>query len=320
MGSDNPDEWWRHSPEGQQKNTPSGQWQQGHQGQQGGGQPGPGMPWGQQPGQVPPPPPQQGAWEVPPLEYGGHGGPPQKNNNGPLIAVLATVVVLVLVGVVGLVVLRSQGSGDDAAASVAGTSSQTRESGRATTSAPAPSSTTTTTGAAPAGDEPALREGLAPVAVLGPAWQAGEDTFTMAFRGWPFAFRAPGSWGCMKGSIDKIPDAEAWGCVDEGNSAAGQRVNLVLRKCPATCDAATRSTFDSEWFDEPGQARQFDDRTAYVETASNAEGKYTVDFSRYVAAEPGGEPVWQVGVFVESPPATKDAVLKTLNDIATQTQ
>ncbi|MGW0179273.1 hypothetical protein ACWDU1_07885, partial [Nocardia sp. NPDC003345] len=287
-----------------------------YQGQQGGAQPDPGMPWGQQPAGQVPPGPQRGAWEAPPLEYGGPGGPPRKNNNGPLIAVLAAVVALVLVGVVGLVVLRSQGSGDDASAAATGTSSRTTESGRATTSAPA----TTTTGTAPAGPEPALREGLAPVAVLGPTWQAGEDTYTMAFQGWPFAFRAPGSWGCMKGSVDRIPDAQAWGCVDESNSDAGQRVNLILRKCPSTCDPATRDKFDSEWFDHPDQARRFDDRTAYVETASNDEGKYTVDFSRYVAAQPGGEPAWQVGVFVESPPATKDAVLKTLNDIATQTQ
>ncbi|GGL04221.1 hypothetical protein [Nocardia jinanensis] len=314
MASDNPDEWWQHSPEGQQKNSPSGQWQQGYRSQ--GGQPDPGVQWGRTAGQGPQPTPPQGAWEVPPLGgAGGYGGPPAKNN-GPLIAVLVTVVVLVLVGVIGLVVLQSRGSEENTAA---GTSSEVTDSARPSASTTA-TSTTATTSALPSSGEPVLREGVAPVAVLGPTWQAGESTYTMAFQGWPFAFRAPGSWGCMKGSIEKIPDAQAWGCVDESNSAAGQRVNLILRKCPATCDAATRTQFNADWFDQPDQARAFDDRTSYVEAAVNDEGRYSVDFSRFFAAEPGGEPVWQVGVFVESPAAGKDVVLKTLNDVATQTQ
>ncbi|MFI2234297.1 hypothetical protein [Nocardia testacea] len=314
MASDNPDEWWQHSPEGQQKKSPSGQWQQQEYPSQG-GQQGPGVQWGQTAGHAPQPAPQQGAWEVPPLGSGGYGGPPPKNN-GPLIAVLVAVVVLVLIGVVGLVALQSRGSAENTAA---GTSTEATASVRPSSSAPA-TSTTATTSALPSAGEPVLREGLVPVAVLGPTWQAGESTYTMAFKDWPFAFRAPGSWGCMKGSIDKIPDAQAWGCVDESNSAAGQKVNLILRKCPATCDAATQARFNADWFDQPDKARTFDDRTSYVETAANDEGKFTVDFSRFFAAEPGGGPVWQVGVYVESPPATKDVVLKTLNDIATQTQ
>ncbi|MGW5383699.1 hypothetical protein [Nocardia sp. NPDC003963] len=313
MASDNPDEWWQHSPEGQQKNSPSGQWQQGYQSQ--GGQPGPGVQWGQTAGHGPQPTPPQGAWEVPPLGGGGYGGPPAKNN-GPLIAVLAAVVALVLVGVVGLVVMQSRGSEENTAT---GTSTEITDSAQPSGSAAA-TSTTATTSALPSTGEPVLRAGVAPVAVLGPTWQAGESTYTMAFKDWPFAFRAAGSWGCMKGTFDKIPDAQVWACVDEGNSTAGQKVNLMLRKCPATCDAATQTRFNADWFDAPDKARKFDDRTSYVETASNDKGKYSVDFSRFFAAEPGGEPVWQVGVFVESPAATKDVVLKTLNDVATQTQ
>ncbi|MEV0105417.1 hypothetical protein AB0H42_03620 [Nocardia sp. NPDC050799] len=313
MASDNPDEWWQHSPEGQQKSSPSGQWQQGYPAQ--GGQQDPGVQWGQTAGYGPHPTPQQGAWEVPPPGSGGYGGPPSKNN-GPLIAVLVAVVVLVLIGVVGLVALQSRDSAENTAA---GTPAQVSDSARPSSSAPA-TSTTATTSALPSAGEPALRAGLAPVAVLGPTWQDGESTYTMAFKDWPFAFRTPGSWGCLKGSVDKIPDAQAWGCVDESNSAAGQRVNLILRKCPATCDAATQAQFNADWFDAPDTARKFDDRTSYVETAANDEGKFTVDFSRFFAVEPGGEPVWQVGVYVESPTATKDVVLKTLNDVATQTQ
>lgn len=309
MASDNPGEWWQHSPEGQEKKSPSGQWQQGYSSQ--GGQSAPGIPWGHTGGQVPQPP-QQGAWEVPPLNSGGYGGAPQQNK-GPMLAVLGVVVALVLVGVIGLVVLRSQGTEENTGT---GTSTQSSES----SSSSSPASTTTTTSAAPSAGTPVLREGLPPVAILGPTWQEGEDTYTMAFEGWPFAFRVPGSWGCLKGSIQNIPDAQAWGCIDEGNPDAGQKLNVMLRKCPSTCDAATQAEFDAEWLDDTAAAEHVDDRTAYVETASNEEGKFAIDFSRFFAAEPGGEPGWQVGVYLESPPATKDAVLKTLNDIATQTQ
>lgn len=307
MASDNPGEWWQHSPEGQEKKPPPGQWQQGYSSPP--GRSDPGNSWDHPAGRIPQPAPQQGAWEVPPL---GSGGPPRKNN-GPLLAVLGVVVVLVLVGVVGLVVLRSQGSEENTATA---TSTRSGESSSSTSSA----SATTTAGASPSAGTPVLREGLTPVAILGPTWQEGEDTYTMAFKDWPFAFRAPGSWGCLKGSVDNIPDAQAWGCVDEGNPDSGQRFDLMLRKCPAACDAATQEQFNAAWFDDPAAAERVDDRTAYVETAANGEGKFVLDFSRFFAAEPGGEPVWQVGVYLESPQATKDAVLKTLNDVATQTQ
>ncbi|WP_157106195.1 hypothetical protein [Nocardia sienata] len=313
MASDDPDAWWQHSPAAQEKNSPAGQWQQEQPAH--GGHPEPGAPWGRSAASGPYPAPQQGAWEVPPLGAGGFGGPPPKNT-GPLIAVLIAVVVLVLVGVVGLVALQSRGSAENSAAAMS-----TPASGSNSPSASAAAtSTTATTSESPSAGTPVLREGLSPVAILGPTWQAGEQTYTMAFQGWPFAFRAPGSWGCMKGSIDRIPDAQAWGCVDESDPGAGQKINLILRKCPTTCDAAAQAAMNAVWFDNPAGAEHVDDRTAYVETASNEEGKFAVDFSRFFAAEPGGEPVWQVGVYLESPPATKDVVLKTLNDVATQTQ
>lgn len=306
MTSDNPDEWWQHAPEGQQKkDTPSGQWQQGYQS---GGPPG--TQWGQSAPGYPQPVPQQGAWEVPPLGSGGHGGPP-RNTNTTLIAVLAVVAVLVLAGVAGIVILRSGGSEEN---SIAAPSAATTTPSTST----APSTTTSTSPPEPG--EPTFEEGATPVVLFGPTFADGEDTYTMAFKDWPFAFRTPGSWGCLKGSIETIPDAVAWGCVDEGNSAAGQRVNLMLRKCPTTCDEATRTRFDTEWFDDGAAAKEFDSDTSYVEKPTNDKGKYSIDLSRYIAGAEGGEPSWQLGVYVESPSATKDAVLKTLNDILTQTQ
>lgn len=319
MVSDDPHEWWKSAPEGQGRESSAGQWQQGqgapptvHWGETAGRVSQPGMPGPGQPGPYGPAP--TGPYEAPPLgSTGGWGGPPARNNNGPLIAVLVVVVVLALAGVVGLVVLRGSDSGGDIVAADTTTAATATSRSATHTTAAAPTS-------AAAEGEPQLRT-VPPVAVLGPTWLDSDKTYTMAFKGWPFAFRTAGSWGCMKGSIEGIPDAQAWRCVDESDSSADQRVDIILRKCATTCDSDTQRRYDADWLkDKAGQATRFDDRTAYVEERSNERGRYSVDLSRYFADPSGGELVWQVGVYAESPPATKDVVLKALNDIVTQTQ
>ncbi|WP_157224125.1 hypothetical protein [Nocardia paucivorans] len=322
MVSDDPHEWWKSTSEGQGRESSSGQWQQAqgapptvHWDATAGRVPQPGMPGQPVPGQTGPyGPTPAGPYEIPPLgATGGWGGPPARNSNGPLIAVLVVVVVLALAGVVGLVVLRGSDSEENTTATgtTTATASTTRSTSRTTSAAPT---------SALSGDEPQLRT-VPSVVVLGPIWGDGEDTYTMAFKGWPFAFRTARSWGCLKGSIDAIPDAQAWRCVDESNRNAGQRVDIILRKCPTTCDADTQRRYNADWLKENAdRATRFDDRTVYVVEQSNERGRYSVDLSRYFADPSGGELVWQVGVYAESPPATKEVVLKAVNDIVTQTQ
>jgi hypothetical protein len=171
---------------------------------------------------------------------------------------------------------------------------------------------------APAGDKPTLRQVPART-VVGPSWAAGDATYTMAFNGWPFAFRTAKTWGCIAGSADKFPDAKVWVCVDEQNTNARQKANIVLRTCPTTCTATERTNLDKQWFDEPGKARPvLDDRTSFVETQRNSQGYYTVDLSHFAPDKPGGPLKWQVGVFVQSPPETREVVQKLLNDIVSQ--
>jgi hypothetical protein len=180
------------------------------------------------------------------------------------------------------------------------------------TGAPSPATSTDST-------TPALRQ-VPARSVVGPTFGANEETYTMAFPGWPFAFRAPKTWGCLAGKVDNLPDAKAWVCVDEHNTNARQKVNVMFRPCPTTCTPAERQTMNNAWFDQPTKARQGgDDRTFLVETQRNDKGYYTIDFSHFFGPQPGQPLKWQVGVFVQSPPETKDAVLKTLNDIFTQT-
>ncbi|MEU8233917.1 hypothetical protein AB0C12_30390 [Actinoplanes sp. NPDC048967] len=163
-------------------------------------------------------------------------------------------------------------------------------------------------------DKPTLRS--APVRKLvGPAYAAGDDTYTMAFNGWPFAFRTPGTWGCVAGRVS-LPEAQARVCIDEGNPGSGQRVQLMLRPCPAPCGPAERDRLTTEWFDPGAKARAYDESTWYEETPTDAKGRYTLDMSHFFTTTGG---TWQVGVGGFAPPAQKAVVQKIFNDVLSQT-
>jgi hypothetical protein len=165
-------------------------------------------------------------------------------------------------------------------------------------------------------EEPQLRD-LEPISVLGPTWSSGDDTYTMAFRGWPFAFRTPATWGCLGASYDPIPDAVAWSCRDEGDFSNTQRVNVMLWECDSDCSETEREDMIEQWLDDPSDAvRVSDPPVAYVEYDDNGRGNYGVDLSHFGGA--GGEVRWHIGVYAESPAESRDVVLKVVNDIITQ--
>ncbi|EOM77418.1 hypothetical protein Rrhod_1224 [Rhodococcus rhodnii LMG 5362] len=63
----------------------------------------------------------------------------------------------------------------------------------------------------PAPNEPVLRE-LPESTLFGGAWTDADDTYTMAFADWPFAFRTEGDVNCFAGSPEALPDASGWTC------------------------------------------------------------------------------------------------------------
>ena len=167
------------------------------------------------------------------------------------------------------------------------------------------------------GPRPTLKD-VPPVTVLGPSFAPGEGTHTFDFPGWPFAFRAPSTWGCLATTFP-IPDAYANVCVDEQNPGDRQRMTVMLRRCPTTCTPVEQEEMNRAWLDEPERAVAFDASTVYVETSRTDRGTYSVDFSHFFAAVPGEPLSWQVGVYVESPPETRDEVLRILNEVRSQT-
>ena len=252
-------------------------------------------------------PPPGGAPWAPPAPAGGG------MSRGGLIALVGMVVLAVLLGsaAVLVLVLRDDGAGQVAAPVspspvpvTAAPSAPPSPSGPAGTGTPDPDSS----------DKPLLRQ-VNPVTVLGPSFATGDDTYTMAFRGWPFAFRTPGSWGCLAAEADAFPDARIWRCVDERNRQSGQRVDLVLSQCADGCPAARQKQLRDEWLDDPDKAVTSGERTHYVEYPRNDKGLYMVDASHFFGT---GDQQWHLGVAALSPPETKDTVLKIFNDIVTQ--
>ncbi len=165
--------------------------------------------------------------------------------------------------------------------------------------------------------EPVLKA-MRPVRVVGPVFSAGESTFTMSYMGWPFAWRVPGTWGCMGGTVS-LPHAKGFVCVDESNSNAHQRLHIMFRPCPRVCTVARQRGMAAEWFETPGRRPVVTDATtSYLETMHNANGKYALSLSHFFPAVHGGPPYWQVGAYVDSPPATRSTVQKIINEVRTQ--
>jgi hypothetical protein len=164
-------------------------------------------------------------------------------------------------------------------------------------------------------DKPALRA-LPARTLVGPAFGKTDETYTMSFGGWPFAFRTPGSWGCLGGKVD-LPDAKAYVCIDEGNPGSGQKIQLMVRPCPAPCGAAEQRKLSTEWFDKGAKSKVYDERTSYVETPSDPKGRYLLDMSHFFGGT-AGAPRWQVGIGAFTPPAKKADIQKVFNDVLTQ--
>ncbi len=244
-----------------------------------------------------------------------------RTSGGVIVAIVAAVLAVLVLGggAIALVLFAKRGTGGQAAVTTPGTGPSAIDRTLAGPATTAPNTRAPSASTSSDSTKPSLRS-VPARSVLGPTFGPNEETYTMAFGGWPFAFRTPKTWGCLAGNLPKLPDAKAWVCIDEQHPEKKQKVNVMFRACPTTCTPAERQTMNNAWFDEPTKARQGgDDRTSFVETQRNSEGFYTVDFSRFFGPEPGQPLKWQVGVFVKSPPETAGDVQKVLNDIATQT-
>lgn len=237
---------------------------------------------------------------------------------GRLAAVIAVVVVSVLVAVAAVVIkgpwrIHSHATPGHPTSTASPSPAPSASDG--TDPAPAAGPGAAASEQPPPG-KPALRSAQQ-VVVTGPVFARGESTYTMAFEGWPFAFRVPGTWECFGGKIN-LPGAKAWQCIDPEHLANRQRLNIMLRPCPTTCTAAEQKTMSTAWFDPGHRPVVRDATTTYIQIPVNDKGKYSLDTSHFFAGPQGGPLRWQVGAYVDSVPGGKADVEKIINEIRTQ--
>ena len=248
-------------------------------------------------------PPDPMPWQPPPPPAGAGGRGPAV----AIVSVVAAVLVLCGAGVFAVWALARTSSAPAARPVVAPGTSPAHVSGLGGTTSTAPS-----TGADPG--KPALRS-VAARTVAGPSWAAGDDTYTMAFTGWPFAFRTPRTWGCLAGKDDTDPQAKGWVCLDEKNTGARQRLIVVYRPCPGACGTDQRKTMIDGWFDTDVTLAtgKPDARTGFHE-GTTPGGLYQL----VAATVTTGDPKLIVAVKATSPKATRGTVQKVVNDVITQ--
>ncbi|GAA4604074.1 hypothetical protein BJY16_004854 [Actinoplanes octamycinicus] len=166
------------------------------------------------------------------------------------------------------------------------------------------------------GAKPELRPDAETRTVVGATFGAGDQTFTMAFGGWPFAFRAPDTWGCRAARTD-LPEAQAWLCVDERDRTGGERTGVVLRACPGTCAAADKARLVTQWLGDAPGIRKAGGNTRFRQLATNLNGKYELKLSHFFT-DPASGRKFQVGVQAEALTAKKAVVQKVVNEILSQ--
>jgi hypothetical protein len=246
----------------------------------------------------------------PPPPSGSRGG-----RGGLITAIVAGVLVVGFLAVLGGVgIYKAVTSPDDKP-----TAQPSRSSNPTPSPTPPPTSeptpTASTSAAPPAGEaEPTLKS-VPAVSVVGPTWSAGDPTYTMAFRGWPFAFRVPKNFGCLKAS-NPPPGGIAWVCTAESAGPKG-RIAVIYRPCATGCSAAEQTKLDQDWLDASVTYRARDAATRYHE--KTVGGQYELTFSHYFGAGPGQPLKYQVAAYASSTPADKPSMQKTVNDLRSQT-
>jgi len=164
----------------------------------------------------------------------------------------------------------------------------------------------------PAGPE---RRNLPARTLVGPAFTSGEQTYAMKLSGMPFAFNTPPTWGCLRASVDGLPDAVVWRCIDEQAGSGRPQIDLAAAKCASTCTGAERDNVDKKAMSKVPSYTTKDATTRYAERTE--AGKYLLTVNHTFAINGQN---WVLLIDAEASKAEhKPGVQKTINDIWSQT-
>jgi len=220
--------------------------------------------------------------------------PPEPPRRRPplLVVLLAGAIVLLLDGTVAVWLFRPGPTPTGAP----------RNSGKAGSGSPTP--------------QPSFRSSATPMTVLGDNWEPGDSTKIQAFGDWPFAFRTPSDATCT--FYVGEPDYKAINC-EWGTGAKHTIMAYVVRKCAKGCDATERATFETMTPWKPDTTLSDKDATTRFGEVNYGGGREQFTMLHYFGVPPADGPQWVTIVQGNCPLEDRELVLKTMNDIRSQT-
>lgn len=164
-----------------------------------------------------------------------------------------------------------------------------------------------------------------PGPVAGPTYGDGEPTYLMELTesGFPFDFRAPGSWGCMKGSVEGRPEVQGWVCIDETGIWGGEepevrsRAEIWVEPCPRPCGSAEWRELRETGLDHPQGLTATDATTRYGETSLGSGERVQLTMS-HIFDEQDGRPTKHLGVEVTGAADDITTMQKLINELRTR--
>jgi hypothetical protein len=191
--------------------------------------------------------------------------------------------------------------------------------GRAKDTGGGPTTTSPSPSASPSPSvtpRPTFQATAAPVAVLGTTWQPGEATKVQDFETWPFAFRTPADVTCE--FYVGEPDYKAHNC-NWGTQPNHTVMAFVVRRCVNSCDATEQAQFETMTPWKPDGALAATDATTKFVEVDYGDGREQFTMLHYFGTTAGGPLQWVVIVQGNTPKQLRDPVLKTMNDVRSQT-
>ncbi|WP_026257501.1 hypothetical protein [Actinopolymorpha alba] len=162
--------------------------------------------------------------------------------------------------------------------------------------------------------------------VAGPTFGKEEPTYPMDLNEFPFDFRVPKTWGCMKSSKGG-PGVVRWVCVDESFAFSGKPGRtpggiIEVQDCPSPCGSSEWTKIrDDRLPTIPTNWKRTDDTTTYAEWTVGAGDTTEVSaaMSHVFGAKRGDAPDTHVTVRLTGAPSEKKNLQKIINDIRART-
>src|SRR5262249_30069073 len=163
---------------------------------------------------------------------------------------------------------------------------------------------------------PTFQPSAAPVAVLGPPRHPRGATENQDFAERPVSVPSPAP--AQREVWVGEPDYKAHNC-KWGTGPQHTVMAFVIHRCVNSCDATEQAQFETMTPWKPDATLATKDATTKFGDVNYGDGREQLTMLHYFGIEPGGPPQWVVMVQGNCPTQNRELVLKTINDVRSQT-